>query len=141
MVVLTSEDFARDLKFHFPPLFEVILPMTENAEQLIFIQKSFRELAQLKSKMFSKFRQNTEYVRIIPLFEGVDTQIKAKEILRRYLRLHKKTFGFVPSFLRVFIARSDPAMVSGSLRAIKTRKKEGNGYSLFSHFGRRIVTI
>ena len=122
MVVLTSEDFARDLKFHFPPLFEVILPMTENAEQLIFIQKSFRELAQLKSKMFSKFRQNTEYVRIIPLFEGVDTQIKAKEILRRYLRLHKKTFGFVPSFLRVFIARSDPAMVSGLVPTVLANK-------------------
>src|SRR3989344_5030805 len=38
MVILTREDFAHDLKFHSPPLFEVILPMTEKAEQLIYIQ-------------------------------------------------------------------------------------------------------
>ena len=122
MVVLTSEDFARDLKFHSPPLFEVILPMTENAKQLIFIQKSFQELARLKSKMFAKFRKNTEYVRIIPLFEGVETQINAKKILLNYLKLHKKIFHFNPSHLRVFIARSDPAMVSGMIPTVLANK-------------------
>ncbi len=121
MVILTSEDFARDIKFP-PPLFEVILPMTENAKQLIFIQKSFQELAKLKSKMFSKFEKNTEYISIIPLFEGVDTQINAKKILIEYLRLHKKNFGFLPKTLRVFIARSDPAMVSGLLATVLANK-------------------
>ena len=122
MVVLTSEDFARDLKFHCPPLFEIILPMTENAKQLIFIQKSFRELAKLKSKMFSKFRKNTEYIKIIPLFEGVDTQINAKKILLNYIKLHKKTFNFNPPYLRVFIARSDPAMISGMIPTVLANK-------------------
>jgi len=121
MVILTSEDFARDLNFPIP-LFEVILPMTENAKQLIFIQKSFRELAQLKSKMFSKFRKNTEYINIIPLFEGVDTQINAKKILKEYIGLHKKSFGRNPSYLRVFIARSDPAMVSGLVGTVLANK-------------------
>ena len=122
MVILTSEDFARDLKLHSPPLFEIILPMTENAEQLIFIQKSFRDLARLKSRMFSKFKKNTEYIRIIPLFEGVDTQINAKKILKKYLELHKKTFSFIPQTLRVFIARSDPAMVSGLIPTVFANK-------------------
>ncbi len=122
MVVLTSEDFARDLKFHYPPLFEVILPMTENAKQLIFIQKSFQELARLKAKMFSKFRKNTEYIHIIPLFEGVDTQIRAKKILIDYLKLHKKTFRTLPSYMRVFIANSDPAMVSGMVSTVLANK-------------------
>src|SRR3989338_3931897 len=122
MVVLTSEDFARDLKFHSPPLFEVILPMTENAKQLIFIQKSFQELARLKSKMFNKFGKNTEYIRIIPLFEGIDTQINAKKILQNYFKLHKKTFGTYPSHMRVFIARSDPAMVSGIFSTVLANK-------------------
>ncbi len=122
MVVLTSEDFARDLKFHHPPIFEVILPMTENAKQLIFIQKSFRELARLKSKMFSKFQKNNEYVRIIPLFEGVDTQIKAKKILLSYLKMHKEAFGSPPDHMRVFIARSDPAMVSGIIPTVLANK-------------------
>ncbi len=122
MVVLTSEDFARDLKFHSPPLFEVILPMTENAKQLIFIQKSFRELARLKSKMFYKSHKNTEHLQIIPLFEGVDTQINAKNILLDYLKLHRKVFGFNPPYLRVFIARSDPAMVSGLVPTVLANK-------------------
>ena len=122
MVVLTSEDFARDLKFHHPPLFEVILPMTENAKQLIFIQKSFQELARLKSKMFSKFKKNTEYVSIIPLFEGINTQINAKKILKEYLKLHKKAFNFNPPFLRIFIARSDPAMISGLIPTVLANK-------------------
>ena len=68
MVVLTSEDFARDIRFHSPPLFEVILPMTENAKQLIFIQKSFQKLAQLKSKMFIKFKKNTDYIMLNNIF-------------------------------------------------------------------------
>ena len=122
MVMLTSEDFARDLKFHSPPLFEVILPMTEKAKQLIFIQKSFQELSLLKSKMFSKFRKNTEYIQIIPLFEDVHTQINAKKILKEYFKLHKKTFGFNPAYLRVFIARSDPAMVSGLVPTVLANK-------------------
>ncbi|PIR44975.1 MAG: phosphoenolpyruvate carboxylase [Candidatus Vogelbacteria bacterium CG10_big_fil_rev_8_21_14_0_10_51_16] len=122
MVVLTSEDFARDLKFYAPPIFEIILPMTENAEQLIFIQKTFRELSRLKSRTFSKFHKNTEYVRIIPLFEGVDTQINAKKILKKYLELHQKTFKFTPSSLRVFIARSDPALLSGLIPTVLANK-------------------
>ena len=41
MVILSSEDFARDMNLHSPPLFEVILPMTERAEQMMFIQIGF----------------------------------------------------------------------------------------------------
>jgi phosphoenolpyruvate carboxylase len=124
MVVLTSEDFARDIKFHSPPLFEIILPMTENAKQLIFIQKAFRELAQLKSKMFNLNvkSKNTEYINIIPLFEDVHVQTNAKKILEKYLELHKKTFGNYPSQMRVFIARSDPAMVSGIVSTVLANK-------------------
>lgn len=122
VVILTSEDFARDLHFHSPPIFEIILPMTENAEQLIFIQKSFRELARLKSKMFSGFVKNTEYICIIPLFESIETQLNAKVILVKYLKLHKSTFGFNPSYMRVFIARSDPAMTSGLVSAVLANK-------------------
>ncbi len=122
MVVLTSEDFARDIRFHSPPLFEVILPMTENAKQLIFIQKSFQKLAQLKSKMFIKFKKNTDYIRIIPLFEGVDTQINAKIILKTYLKMHKKAFKTNPPYLRVFIARSDPALASGLFSTVLSNK-------------------
>ncbi len=72
--------------------------------------------------MFSKFQKNTEYIRIIPLFEGVDTQINAKKILKEYLKLHKETFNFNPSYLRIFIARSDPAVISGIVPTVLANK-------------------
>ena len=56
---------------------------------------------------FEKYlKSGSEYIRIIPLFEGVDTQINAKKILKEYLKLHKETFNFNPSYLRIFIARA-----------------------------------
>ncbi|MBI4049513.1 MAG: phosphoenolpyruvate carboxylase [Candidatus Doudnabacteria bacterium] len=121
LVILTSEDFARDLKLHTPPLFEVILPMTEKAEQLIFIQKAFREFAKFKTRTFNH-KLNSDYLRVIPLLEGVSDQVRSLDLLRRYLTLHERFFGRQPDYLRVFIARSDPAMMSGMVANVLANK-------------------
>jgi phosphoenolpyruvate carboxylase len=52
-VILTSEDFARDLKFDGRPLFEIILPMTERADQLMHMQVLFQKLAHFNSDQFT----------------------------------------------------------------------------------------
>lgn len=123
MVILTSEDFAKDLKFYPQPLFEVILPMTERAEQLIYIQSCFQKLAQFKSREFEhQNNTNTDYLEIIPLIEGVHYQANAKKILQQYLDLHKKRFKSKPKYLRVFLARSDPAMSSGLVANVLANK-------------------
>ena len=114
MVILTSEDFARDIKFHQQPLFEVILPMTERAEQLIYIQDCFKKLARFKSKQFNHSSAgNSDYLEAIPLIEDVKYQVNVKKLLDEYLLLHKKNFKRKPEYLRVFLARSDPALSSG----------------------------
>ncbi|QQG37971.1 MAG: phosphoenolpyruvate carboxylase [Candidatus Kaiserbacteria bacterium] len=114
MVILTSEDLAEDVRFKDRPLFEAILPMTERAEQLLYIQRAFQKLARFKSKVFShRKNHNTEYVEIIPLVEGVEHQTKVGELLAKYLRLHKRIFRKKPLYVRPFLARSDPALVSG----------------------------
>ncbi|MEW6610882.1 MAG: phosphoenolpyruvate carboxylase [Patescibacteria group bacterium] len=114
LVILTSEDFARDLKFHYPPLFEVILPLTERAEQLIYIERSFRKLARFKSQAFDHFSyRNNEHLQVIPLLEGIEHQIGVGKLLREYVRMHARYFRARPRSLRVFLARSDPALVSG----------------------------
>jgi len=114
LVILTSEDFARDLKFHYPPLFEVILPLTERAEQLIYIERSFQKLARFKSQAFDHFSyRNNERLQVIPLLEGIEHQIGVRKLLRDYVRMHAKYFRSRPHYLRVFLARSDPALVSG----------------------------
>ena len=65
-VILTSEDFARDLKFSTRPLFEIILPMTERADQLTHMQLLFEKLAHFKSSQFTpESKPNTEYLEMI----------------------------------------------------------------------------
>ncbi len=135
MVILTSEDFAEDLKFHSPPLFEVILPMTEKASQLIYIQKSFKELAEFKNKTFShRKKTNNNYIEIIPLLEGVENQMSIYDLLKDYWKLHKKTFGKSPAHLRPFLARSDPAMASGLCATVLANKVS---LSQIYQFGKR----
>ncbi|MDO8514695.1 MAG: phosphoenolpyruvate carboxylase [bacterium] len=114
MVILTSEDIAHDLKFKARPLFEVILPMTERPEQLMYIQKSFQKLAHFKSKIFThRSDSNTDHVEIIPLIEGVEDQLQIATLLTRYVALHKRFFHRNPTSLRPFLGLSDPALLNG----------------------------
>jgi len=133
MVILTSEDFAGDLGFHSPPLFEVILPMTENAKQLLYIQKSFRELARFKYRTFSHKRvSNSELIEMIPLVESVESQMEIGHLLYEYAKLHKKNFKKNPVYIRPFLARSDPSLVSGLLATVLANKIALSEISNFS---------
>ena len=123
MVVLTSEDFARDLKLHALPLFEIILPMTERAEQLMYIQTSFRKLARFKTETFNHRKgKNKEYLEMIPLIESVENQLDTAALLERYIALHKREFKSKPEYVRPFLARSDPALVSGLVANVLANK-------------------
>lgn len=53
MVMLTAEDFARDIDLHPTPLFEVILPMIEKPEQMLYPQKAFHKMAKFKQETFT----------------------------------------------------------------------------------------
>ena len=118
-VILTSEDFARDLGFYAPPLFEVIIPMVEKSEQLMYIQRSFQKLARFKQEVFShSHHKHNDYLEIIPLVEGVDNQVRIGDLLDEYAREHKKYFGRNPRYIRPFLARSDPALMSGLLATV-----------------------
>lgn len=118
-VMLSSEDFARDLKFDGRPLFEFILPMTETAEQLIHMQKLFQKVADFKSKEFTSDDEvNNDYLEVIPLVESVESQISVANLLRKYIKLHQQHFDFKPKYMRVFLACSDSALSSGFLSGI-----------------------
>ena len=122
-VILSSEDFARDLKFHGRPLFEVILPMTERASQLMQMQKLFEKLARFKSKDFTPDTPaNTDYLEMIPLVESVDSQMRVDELLAEYVKLHRQHFGRPPEYIRSFLACSDSALSSGFLAGVLGNK-------------------
>lgn len=118
-VILSSEDFARDLEFKHRPLFEIILPMTERADQLTHMQKLFQKVAKFKSTEFTKDNEvNTEYLEIIPLVESVESQLGVGELLEEYVEQHNKIHGKKPEYIRAFLACSDSALTSGLLAGI-----------------------
>src|SRR5579884_1248436 len=122
-VILSAEDMARDLKLQERPLFEVILPMTERADQLIRMQQLFEKLAVFKSNEFTADQPaNNPYIEMIPLIEGVESQLAGAELLNEYMALHKEHFKRLPDYIRVFFAGSDSALTSGLLAGILANK-------------------
>jgi len=122
-VILSSEDFARDLGFANRPLFEVILPMTERADQLMHMHTLFQKLAEFKSNEFTPSQpKNTDYLEVIPLVESVESQRGVRKLLDEYVKLHQRHFGRKPTYIRPFFARSDPALVSGLLSTVLANK-------------------
>ncbi len=115
--ILTFEDLANDLGFGCPPVFEVILPMTDEAKKLFYLQQTFRKVAELKYKTFGERKRPFEYLRVIPLVEGVPELTASKQILKEYLRLHEEEYHRPPEYLRPFVARSDPSLNDGLVPA------------------------
>src|SRR3990172_5179093 len=66
MGILTFEDPSRDLGHGCPPVFEVILPMTDAADKLIHLQRTFDQVAKLKYRVFGQEREFGR-LRVIPL--------------------------------------------------------------------------
>lgn len=118
MSILSAGELATALKLPVPPIFEVILPMTKSADQLIHIQKTFKETAQLHEGIFHHASFGEGYLHIIPLFESIDDLAGCASILTDYIHLHEKTFHQPPPPLRVFLARSDPALNAGFVPAV-----------------------
>jgi phosphoenolpyruvate carboxylase len=118
MGILGAASLASEVGMHPNPLFEVILPMTETAEEMIAIQESFQELASLKHKLYNITEDTLKHIDLIPLFEDVETICNSDDILRQYFAMHQKSFGSLPSYFRPYVARSDPAMNSGMLPTV-----------------------
>ncbi|MCS7192616.1 MAG: phosphoenolpyruvate carboxylase [Armatimonadetes bacterium] len=121
MSILTAEELARDLGIFSPPLFEVILPMCDEARKLIYLQESFEQAANLERQMFGNGRPIYR-LQVIPLIETPELLVNAKTLLDDYLNLHKEKFGDEPLYIRTFIARSDPALNSGIVTAVLAAK-------------------
>jgi phosphoenolpyruvate carboxylase len=131
MGILTAESFARDLQFHTPPLFEVILPMTSTAENMLAIQTTFDKLARFEHQLF-KDNNRLTYLYVQPLFEGVSDLFNCRTLLARYVKLHKKYFRKKPDHLRLHIARSDPSLNSGVVAAVIAGKVALSEFATFS---------
>lgn len=114
--IMSTASFAKHLGLE-APLFEVILPMAETAEEIFAIQEAFHELHFLKHPIY-RFNNALNELLVIPLFEQVQTIINSDKIIEKYLSLYKKRFKKYPHYLRPYVARSDPALNSGLIPTV-----------------------
>ncbi|MEI8361516.1 MAG: phosphoenolpyruvate carboxylase [bacterium] len=117
MSILSAAEFAQSLNLQAPPVFELILPMTKQADQLIYIQETFKKTANFKQDVFGDGDLGQGFVHIVPIFESFEDLTGSAELLKEYLEKFKNVFQFSPDHLRVFIARSDPALNAGFVPA------------------------
>jgi phosphoenolpyruvate carboxylase len=118
MSILTAADMADDLKSYGRPLFEVILPMTTSAKQLLHIQTTFTKLAKVKHQLFADHQPDFNYIHIIPLIESIEEMFAVSKLLNDYVTQHQRFYKQKPAYIRPFLARSDPALMSGMIAAV-----------------------
>src|SRR5436190_10066027 len=117
MNLASAASVAKHFGLPTPPLFEVILPMTETAQGILDIQEAFEQIHQLTHPMY-KLEHLLTNLRIIPLFEQVGTIIQSDKILDTYLTVYQKRFKKLPPYMRPYVARSDPALNSGLIPTV-----------------------
>lgn len=117
MGIITASHTAHDYGVHTPPIFEVILPMTTSADQLITILKKFHRAVKYEHKIFEERVSNTGCLDMIPLIEGSATLRDSQPILEKYAAGYERLCGRRPAYVRPFIARSDPALDAGFVAA------------------------
>ncbi|HUD19656.1 MAG TPA: phosphoenolpyruvate carboxylase [Patescibacteria group bacterium] len=118
MGILAAAGLAKHVGLHSIPLFEVILPMTESAGEMIAIQEAFAEIASLKHQLYNFTDETIKHIEVIPLFESVSTIMRSDKIVLEYIKKHEDIFGFRPKYLRPYVARSDPALNSGIIPTV-----------------------
>src|SRR4030095_3571026 len=130
--ILSASYTAMELKLHSPPLFEVIHPMTQTAEELITLQKKFSETARFQQKILGIEGLEPKHLEILPLIEGTGTLHKSRKILEAYARFIEKFTGRRPKPPRPLTARSDPALDGGFLAAVLSAKAALSEYHRFA---------
>jgi len=121
--ILTAYDIAKDIGLHCPPIFEIILPMTTSAEQLVYLQSTFAGFASMVRRDPERRigSGNPPLIEIIPLVEDLPDMMKIGDLIRKYVALYrKKGLSRIKGleYLRPFVARSDPALNYGLVPAV-----------------------
>ncbi len=112
MNLASAASEAKHFNLPSPPLFEVILPMTQTAEEMLSIQEAYQQMHKLTHPLY-RLEGILTNPRIIPLFEDINTIINCDKILEIYLKLYQKRFNKLPPYMRPYLARSDPALNYG----------------------------
>ncbi len=114
---VASAFYRRDVS----PIFEVILPFTTSGNELLWLLRYYEKTIAGAGKVrlndslivedwIGPFKPGT--IEVIPLLEDMESIVRTCDILGSYLEAVK------PKYIRVFIARSDPALNYGLVCAV-----------------------
>ena len=131
MTIITAAHTAREHRVHTPPLFEVILPMTTSATQLLTLQKKYLQALKYERAIFEETVAGEGALELIPLIEGSVTLLHSRKILKEYVAGCKKQHRQRIRTLRPFIARSDPALDAGFVPAVLSARAAISEYYRF----------
>ncbi len=131
--ILSANDFAQEIRAHAPPIFEAYLPMTTDADKLLYIQQKYEEIA----KAFQTLKPSgPKSITVTPLVEEIPLMASAAKIAEDYVEKHEAVLGrkFSESQMRFWFARSDPALNAGIVPSVLAVKL---GFSGLHEFGER----
>ena len=98
---------------NFPPIFEVILPMTTSIGQLYCVNHYYQSLVSSDEKIVKWLGEfMPKSINLIPLFEDMKSQLNGFKIVKRFMMEQDLLY------MRVMLARSDPAINYGDLAAV-----------------------
>lgn len=131
MNLISAAAMAAQFKLPDTPLFEVILPMTTGPSEMMEIHEAFNEMAGLKHKLYRMEKVPLKSIKVIPLFEDVDSIANSGKILEDYIKAFGSRFGRLPIYIRPYVARSDPALNSGMVPTVLAIKLALSAYRDF----------
>jgi phosphoenolpyruvate carboxylase len=131
MNLISAAAMAAQFKLPDTPLFEVILPMTTSPGEMMEIHEAFVEMAGLKHKLYRMDKVPLKSIKVIPLFEDIDTIANSGKILEDYVKAYGSRFGRLPIYIRPYVARSDPALNSGMVPTVLAIKLALSDYAAF----------
>ena len=107
------------------PIFEVILPFTTSSRDIIGLYNYYRKgIVDIENVSLGNTlsvgqwlgRIRPDRIEVIPLIEDMDSLLRADTILKPYVDMVR------PRYVRVFLARSDPALNYGLISAVILNK-------------------
>ncbi|MBI2082291.1 MAG: phosphoenolpyruvate carboxylase [Deltaproteobacteria bacterium] len=131
MTIITAAHTAEEQGLHVPPLFEVILPMTTQAAQLLTVLKKYKEALKYEEAIFEEKVAGRHSIELIPLIEGSVTLLHSRKILKDYAAGYERLFRKRLTYMRPFIARSDPALDAGFVPALLSARGAISEYYRF----------
>jgi phosphoenolpyruvate carboxylase len=107
------------------PIFEVILPFTTDAKEPVWLYNYYKNaIVSIEDSHLDEATKvkdwvgatNPKTISVIPLVEDFKSTLNVDDIVKPYIKLAK------PKHMRVFIARSDPALNYGLICAVLLSK-------------------